>query len=229
MLDRLSVETDPFPRLSGTNLVKNYGELRRSWPEEAVKACALRDKAGVGYSPLARLRGDELKRLRKALPPIWIYWLDHLHSPEFKQAAVRYFSPLIRGVFGHFYDFKVRAQLVECTPRAETHRVIGPHVDTERTLWVVEIFFPHPEDADTSGGFDYYRWKGAEDWIPGTVKANPEAVELISTVEYKPGNACGFVNSERSLHSSGLRNASSYPRRYVSVSGHTKDVLFRRR
>jgi hypothetical protein len=231
MFDKLAVEVDPFPRFSCPDLLpaSQYLELRDSWPTDVVADCALRDKSGLGFSPLSRLRKQDLKQHRNRLARPWLEWLDELHAGPFKVAAAKYFGPYIRLVYGQRYDFEVRAQLVECSGRDHAHRVIGPHIDTESTLWVLEIFFPCLGDEDTSGGFDYYRWTGAPDWRGNTVKANPEAVELIDSAPYLPNRLCGFVNGTKSLHSSGLRQPSPYPRRYVSISGHTEEILFRRR
>lgn len=229
MFDRLSVIPEPFPRLAGQNVLDEYSDLLETWPSDLVAECALRDKSGMGFSPLARMRKDELARLRPRLPLQWLKWLDRIHGERFSRSAHRFFDTLVHDVYGRTFDFEIRAQLVECTARSEPHRVIGPHIDTEATLWVVEIFFPHPSDDDQSGGFDFFQWKGAEDWRGSTVKANPEAVEMIQSAPYVPNSAAGFVNSIRSLHASGLRNASAYPRRYVSISGHTKEILFTRR
>lgn len=225
IFDGCAVELSQPLRWRRSNILSNYAELSASFPQELVERYALKNKKG-GPWEVARLRRDGLEEELANLPRAWRDWILKLHGPEFTEETHEFIDPLVRRVTGECLKYRVKAQLVVCAPRDHPHRVIGPHCDTQRTLWVMEIFFPCPEDQDESGGFDYYT--GAARFnSPDSVLVDPATVSMVESVPYQHNAACGFVNSRQAIHSSGLRNPSMFPRRYVSISGHTGKQFFK--
>ena len=221
MLERFSVEKRPFVRFRATGVFDNYAELVEGFPQKIV------ERYPIGES-LCRMRGDYLRDEMTNLPPAWRELMTYLDGPEFLKEARQFSAPFVTERYHDNPKYWIKPQLVVCHPQDKPHRIIGPHVDTERTLFVVEVFFPDPQDTDESGGFDYYATEKPTKLVPGGVRADESTVRLVDTAPYRANTGCGFLNSRESVHSSGLRNPSKYPRRYLAISGHVKRALFRR-
>lgn len=221
MLERFAVESKPFTRWRCSNVFDNYAELVESFPQNIVERYRIGDA-------LCRLRGDFLYDEMENLPAPWRRLMSYLDGPQFLQEAREFAGPAIKEKYGQHPKYWIKPQLVVCHPQDKPHRIIGPHVDTERTLFVVEAFFPDPQDKDESGGFDYYDADRPTKLMDGSVRVEDSTVRLVDTAPYRANTGCGFLNSRESVHSSGLRNPSRYPRRYLAISAHVKRSLFAR-
>ena len=149
MLERFSVESKPFTRFRANGVFDNYAELVESFPQQIA------ERYRIGES-LCRLRGDFLHDEMNNLPGPWRKLMSYLDGAEFLQEAREFMSPHVTGKYHDNPKYWIKPQLVVCHAQDKPHRIIGPHVDTERTLFVFEVFFPDPQDTDESGGFDYY-------------------------------------------------------------------------
>ena len=221
MLERFSVEGRPFTRFKCANVFDNYAELAESFPQEAVERYRIGDT-------LCRLRGDFLHDEMDSLPAPWRELMSYLDGGDFLKEAKEFAAPFVTERYPHNPKYWIKPQLVVCHAQDKPHRIIGPHVDTERTLFVFEAFFPDPLDTDESGGFDYYDADRPTKLMDKGVRVDPATARLVDTAPYRANTGCGFLNTRESVHSSGLRNPSKYPRRYLAISAHVKRSLFSR-
>ena len=221
MLERFRVERKPFTRWKCDNVFSNYAELSESFPQ------AIAERYPIGKD-LCRLRGDDLHAELNNLPAPWRTLMEYLDGPEFLLEARAFSEQWVVEKYSEHPKYWIKPQLVVCHPQQVAHRIIGPHVDTERTLFVVEVFFPDPQDRDESGGFDYYDSDRPTRLVDGSVRADESTLRHVDTAPFRHNYGCGFLNSRDSVHSSGLRNPSKYPRRYLAISGHVKRPLFKR-
>lgn len=223
----------PFPYIAGRLDPAYLEQIEKNFPDpqDVILGRAARPNALYQRSA-AEVLGDE------STSPFWREFFE-LHTGErflnelfllfVDQIRARYPQlealPLKAGVRNRDKaPFRLDCQFAVNTPPEETSSVRGPHVDDPKELYAGLVYLG-------GGALDIYRWKKDRAFTgrPGMVKkaeAEPEAVEIIETVECLPGTVLFFLNGPDSVHGVAPRMKGDGYRKYLNIIGEVDSPLF---
>lgn len=240
--DHSMVELDPFPHLVIDDALPQelYDRLAASYPDPERMPEKYKSMNNQRYNLLSRWGATEFPFEDASAD--WRAFVEANESTAFVEKAFSLFpdylaessglSKIDLSKFGPDLptkiktedvvapsDMKPRVTVAVNTPATAIKSVRGVHTDNARKAYVGLLYFRLPEDDSTGGDLEIFRWKEGARRSSWPVAADPAAVELVKTIEYRPNRLIFFLATDNALHGVSPRSITPSWRRLVVISG----------
>jgi hypothetical protein len=226
------VYAEPYPHVTTHQALpeKYITELQSTLPNSYIDS-----KPFSEVDPSQRIKWKTLEEDKWPISNIWKEFFDYHTSREYFDAVCNLFEPWAKRMPILPQQIKLDERKTQGNFNAYTetqfvrHRVIEqgqttrtPHLDNGMEIYAGLLYFKHPDDKSTGGGFNIHNGPAKPEF---NKKNNNEVThygDIVRTCEYKTNAFAMFWNTRNSVHSVEPRQNASHERWSINIIGRYK-------